>query len=145
MGDPATSPATLKYTCNGDDGTWSPDAGTYSDADVLNDESTTIDAEPTCDGEPLKGITVDHYGQPGLQIICSDGEVATDEDAGDGSMMIPSPNTCLLLCDLNHVLTIYTDWDKEGAGIVKWFKTTADDQDSAPTNAFGTDIYCWAE
>jgi len=141
---------TLKYICGDPEqniwnGTWTHAKGTFNaDAEVLTNNGAVLNYEPLCKGSPLKGITKNSYEQNGLEIICSEKPVEIDVNTPD-SYQIPSPNICLLMCDLDHVMTFYTDWDtvaKEGR--MKWFKYNKNELDN-PIEASGADIYCWPD
>ena len=97
------------------------------------------------DGEPLKDIVLkDKYEEDGVQVICSDKPIEKDSD--NKNYQIPAPNTCLLLCDFNHIMTVFTNWDdKDSEGRVIWYKIMADDPTAAlKKDVSGANIHCWA-
>ena len=84
----------------GEDGKWIGD----SVEEFLDQNGTVLVAEPLCPGMNL-ATTLTSDGD-------SDGELICDIPLADVSV-ITYPNTCMFLCDMNPVMTIYSDWNNQ--------------------------------
>jgi len=136
----------LLYTCDGsgENGTWvSNSSNSAYDSEVFNGaDRTTISKEPTCDADALP-MKAGYYPQMGLELICSGESV---EEGNATPWEVPAPNTCLLLCDYIHVLTIFTDWEdnEDPAAKVWWWEgPNGENRQTIENPENGEFVYCW--
>jgi len=135
----------LVYVCGekdgeGKDGEWAHPKDEFdADTEILEADATSIEVEAGCALEPLKNIKKDKVDLAGVDLVCTGAPLEEDPDNAD-SYQLPGPNTCILLCDLNHVLTVYSAWTDTGKS---WLMTFAEDDPPQPQPADGGEIYCW--
>ena len=109
-------------------------------------DKTTITKEPTCDADALP-MKAGYYPQEGLELICSGESVEEGTGENAAPWEVPAPNTCLLLCDYIHVLTIFTDWEdnnEDPAAKVWWWEgPNGENRQTIDNPGNGEFVYCW--
>jgi len=142
----------LVYICGvqsdgntGKDGEWAYALDSFdADTEILpnQDDRTTINVEASCPLDPLGGIKKTAMDLPGADLVCTGADLEDDENDAANSYQLPGPNTCILMCDLNHILTVYSDWTPSGKSWLLTFEEDKEGTEPAPITT-GDEIYCW--
>jgi len=128
----------LKYTCNNTEWIGAPDQ-TTPEPPVITEEDKKLSAEPTCAPADL-AVPYDNLkpGEGG-ELLCS---TAMERDDGNLQWLIKPPNTCALLCDKHHVVTVQSGWVDRAKGKAGWNLYVVGQPDPSSIED-GSILKCW--
>lgn len=131
---------TYVVQCDGRDGKWKMFGQSNNDpSEFINSGDKLTD--PTCNWNPAGDLELDKtvLTESGVSLICS---VDTNLAYEDKIVRVSAPNTCALLCNFHHVMTIEPKFE-ETDGTTKWWMYPTGDV--VGEEATRENVYCWNE
>jgi len=127
----------VTYTCNNI--TWEKDVSVPDEKNPVENE--ILAKELQCTINPLSVPKTNLEPGSGAELICG---TKLDEDEDHTHYLVNPPNSCALLCDKHHVVTIQSGWADQQNGKAGWKLYVVGDPDPQPITD-GEDLSCWSQ
>lgn len=142
VGDPMSNSLRVRCNATSTEKKWVQYPGSLNDvpSPTYMDANSLTLVDPLCEEKAAPiDLNKDELQKPGVSFIC---EYVPNLEFTQDKVTVTAPNTCALLCNQHHVLTLESELSRAGDGV--WMKYDAGSDEGLEVNETNVDVVkCW--